>query len=104
MEIADRRLKLHEILCTALGSLNVYFQPPESKKMVYPCIVYERQYIGKDYADNLGYIKRTRYQVTVIDKNPDSEIIERVSALPYCRHERHFYSDNLNHDIFNLYY
>ena len=36
------RYELHEFLCEILGSRNVYFQPPESVKMKYPAIVYER--------------------------------------------------------------
>ena len=45
-----------------------------------------------------------RYQVTVIYKNPDSDLPHRLAMLPMCTHDRHFTADNLNHDIFNLYY
>ena len=45
-----------------------------------------------------------RYQVTAIYKNPDSDLPHRLAMLPMCTHDRHFTADNLNHDIFNLYY
>lgn len=92
--------KLEEIL----GSKNVYFQPPESIRMHYPAIVYSRSNIPNKYADNAVYKQDISYEVTVIDKNPDSEIVAKVSKLPKCRHSRHFKSDNLNHDTFVLYF
>ena len=50
-------LRLQETLETILGSENVYFQPPESYKIEYPCIIYERANIKAIKADNIGYIK-----------------------------------------------
>ncbi len=98
------RLELHELLCDALESRQVYYQPPESVKMKYPAIVYSRNSIDNRFADNSVYGQSLSYQVTVIDENPDSEIVERVSKLPMCRFDRHFTSDNLNHDTFTIYY
>lgn len=98
------RLELHEILCKVLGSRNVYFQPPESIKMKYPAIVYSRFNIKNTFADNNVYKQSNAYKVTVIDKNPDSNIVEKISVLPTCRFDRHFETDNLNHDIFYIYY
>jgi hypothetical protein len=99
-----RRLDLHEVLCDALGSRNVYFQPPESKKLNYPAIVYNRQNRDVTPADNMAYIGEWVYQVVVIDKNPDSLIVERVADLPLTRYVRSFKSDNLNHDVFLITY
>lgn len=45
-----------------------------------------------------------RYQVTVIYRNPDSEIPSKIALLPMCSHERHYTKENLNHDVFNLYF
>lgn len=97
-----RRLQLHEILCGI--AKNVYYQPPESVKMEYPAIVYVREDINNNHADNSVYAQSHSYQITVIDKDPDSEIVEAVSKLPRCRFNRHFTSDNLNHDVFILYF
>lgn len=95
---------LHEVLVDILGSRNVYFQPPADYKMTYPCIVYERSRIEADFADNLPYNFRDRYQVTVISKNPDSELPKKIASLPMCAHDRHYTASNLHHDVFNLYF
>lgn len=106
----DKRLELHEILCEIVnitepdGDRHTYFQPPESIKIKYPAIVYSRDDIYNRFADDTVYKQSRNYQVTVIDPNPDSEIVEKVSQLPYCRFSRHFKSDNLNHDVFILHY
>lgn len=98
------RLELHEVLCNIIGSRNVYYQPPESIKMNYPAIVYSRNDISKKHGDDIPYMQSVSYQVTVIDKDPDSTIVSDIAKLPYCRFNRHFTSDNLNHDVFTLYY
>lgn len=100
----NRREELHEILCEALGSRNVYFQPPESIKMKYPAIVYSRDDIDNSFANDSVYMQSFAYSVTVIDSDPDSEIAAKVSRLPRCQYDRHYKADNLNHDMFTIYY
>ena len=102
--MAIRRLLLHEVLCDILGTKNAYFQPPESIKMNYPAIVYGLDDIMSQYANDGVYLSRRRYSVTVIDKNPDSSIIGKIAALPNCRFNRHYEKDNLNHNVFTLYF
>ena len=100
----NTRLELHELLCETLGSRNVYFQPPESIRMNYPAIVYSRNRIDNTFADNTVYKQKVSYEITVIDEDPDSEIVKKVSLIPMCRFDRHFTSNNLNHDTFTIYY
>ena len=102
--MAKSRTSLQEILEELLGSDRVYFQPPESIKLKYPCIVYERSDIDVRYANNEGYKMDKRYTVTLIDRNPDSGLPDKLAMLPYCSFDRHFVSDNLYHDVFTLYY
>lgn len=104
MTVMEKRLELHEMLCEILGSRNVYYQPPESVKMKYPAIVYERSEIRNDSADNSVYKQAISYQIVVIDRDPDSEIPIKISQLPRCRYERQYKADNLNHDVLELYY
>ena len=99
-----RRLELHQVLLDLLGSGNVYFQPPENIVLAYPCIVYGQYLIKTEFADNESYKNDTSYQVTVIDRDPDTLIPGKVKALPRSRHSRSFVADNLNHYVFNLYY
>lgn len=98
------RLDLQAIFEKLLGSHNVYFQPPASVKMQYPAIVYSRSNIKNLRADDSVYRQLPAYEVTVIDKDPDSEIMWKVSQLHYCSFDRHFTVDNLNHDVFTLYF
>ena len=100
----DRRLELQALLETLLGKRNVYFQPTNNVNMNYPAIVYQRDYMQDANANNARYLHKKRYMVTVIDRNPDSEIPDRVGALPLCAFVRFFTKDNLNHDIYNLYF
>jgi hypothetical protein len=98
------RLELQTLFENILGSRNVYFQPPESVKMKYPAIVYGLDNIENTFADDEVYLSKKRYLVTVIDEDPDSPIVDKVASLPTCRFNRHFQSDNLNHDVFILYF
>ena len=99
------RLELHEELCGLLGSSNVYFQPPETVKLKYPCIVYQRNTGDTQFANNMPYTFTIQYQVMVITKDPDTDLIEKIAThFPMSRMDRHFTSQNLNHDTFVIYY
>lgn len=100
----DQRLKLHSLLKEILGSDNVYFQPPNNLQMVYPCIVYHRDYQDNDYADNGPYRRMKRYLVTYISRDPDDLVPDAIADLPLCRFSRFYTADNLNHDAYNLYF
>lgn len=106
----DRRLELHEVLCEIVdiaegdGDRHVYYQPPSSVRMRYPAIVYSRGGIDNLHANDSVYKQSFSYEVTVIDEDPDSEIVKKISQLPMCRWNRQFKSDNLNHDVFTLFY
>ena len=100
----NNRLELHEIFCEILGSRNAYFQPSESVKMSYPAIRYSRKDIKNQFANDQVYMQKDCYEVIVIDKDPDSELVKKVSTFPMCSFDRHYVSDNLNHDVFTLYF
>ena len=99
-----RRLELQSLLGSILGSNNVYFQPPPSVQMTYPCIVYQRDNEMNQHADDRPYRRRKRYQVTVIDRDPDSEIPDKIAELPLCIFDRFYTADNLNHDVYKLFF
>lgn len=97
------RLNLQTKLEEILGSRNVYYQPPASVKMKYPAIVYTRKNIETRFANNVVYMQSSSYEVVLIDKNPDSEFVDKILRIPYCSYDRHYTSDNLNHDVFTIY-
>jgi hypothetical protein len=98
------RLELHDVLVGILGAPNVYFQPPESIKLKYPCILYKKDKINSRFADNNPYSLEKRYSVTFIDSNPDSSILDDLANLPMCIFDRHYTSNGMNHDVYILYF
>lgn len=93
-------------LQTALEAFvpNVYFQPPSDIQMTYPCIVYNRYRQVNQFADNLVYHSKRRYQITVIDADPDSLIPDMVGSMDSSYMVRHFTTQNLNHDVYYVYF
>lgn len=99
------RLELHEKLCEVLGSNKVYYQPPETVKLSYPCIVYELDTVASMKADNIPYLDYAQYSITHIYKDVESDLIGELSnRFSYCSHDRRFKADNLYHDVYRIYY
>lgn len=99
------RLKLHEELCELLGNENVYYNPPESLKMSYPCIRYNLSGMDHKHANDRIYNSTNRYELIVIDHDPDSDIPNRIlSHFQMCRFDRKYVSNNLNHFAITIYY
>lgn len=83
---------------------NVYFQPPTNISIKYPAIIYSRRDVEKDRADDKTYRLKPSYNITVIDRNPDSCIVQHLLELDYCEFERQYVYDGLNHTILTLYF
>lgn len=98
------RVELQEELEKFLGSKNVYFRPPESVKLKYPCIIYDVRAGDSQFADNKAYIFHRIYDVQIVHKEADTDLIERFAfTFPKCKFDRSFKTDNLNHENFVLY-
>jgi hypothetical protein len=97
------RLQLQSRLEVLLGTPYVYFQPPPSLVINYPCIVYHIDKGDTDFAGNRPYRYYERYQVTVIDEDPDTDIRFKIAALPTSIFDRWYAANNLNHYVYNLY-
>lgn len=99
------RLKLHEEFCEILGNRNVYFQSPGKPGMKYPCIKYSLSGLDNRHANNKIYRNTDRYEVIVIDYDPDSEIHKRIiEHFQMCSYDRCYVADNLNHHVLTIYY
>lgn len=98
------RLELHDLLLDLLGSECVYFQEPPNTGMGYPAIVYALDSAKTIFADGTPYVIGDRYQVTVIDSDPDSLIPGKVRLLPMCLFAQRYVANNLNHSVYNLYF
>jgi hypothetical protein len=104
MAPSPRRLELQTTLEAVLGSPNVYFQPPTNVQMQFPCIIYRQDAAITRFADNKPFRYSKRYQVTVVDSDPDSQIPDKIAELPTTTFNRFFIADNLNHYVFNVYF
>ena len=102
--LEQRSQELQALFEELLGSRNVYYNPPASKTMKYDAIIFTRGRIESVFANNYIYGQKYRYDVTVITYDPDAPIIDKISKLPLCSFDRHFVSDNLQHNVFNIYY
>lgn len=107
----QRRLELQTILESLAATeeepgakVRVYYQPTSNILLEYPCIVYQRAGSSTRYAGNNPYLRTKRYTVTVIEKDVNSDLPDRVADLPMCSHSTFFVADKLNHDVFDLYF
>lgn len=104
MEGQRTRQDLHNELCDILGATDrVYFSAPTHMK--YPCIRYDDDGDEINYGDNERYYVKRRWTIMIIDKNPDSEIPNRlVEHFRYCSKDRVYATDGLYHFVFSLFY
>ena len=104
MGLRDRRLKLSRVLHELFDHPdNIYFDPPESKKLDFPAIVYTRKTTDTVNADNRKYIIYDRFQITYIHKDKDDEMVEKILNLPRCLHDDEFQTNDMYHDVFTIY-
>lgn len=101
----DNRIKLQGELERILGSKDVYFQPPASVTMSYPCVVYNIGNGDVKYANDKVYRYIHKFDITFIYKKPTIGIIETmINEFQLCKFEKAYVVDNLNHYTFSLYY
>lgn len=99
------RIELQEKLETLLGTDRVYFDPPKSIRLVYPCMIYTRSQGQTRHANNMPYTFYQGYELTYVDANPDSGMTKTIAmAFPTCYYNRHYTADGLHHDVFTIYY
>lgn len=98
------RVELHTKLENLLGSKNVYYQPPANKTMQYDAIRYSLSRKDTKHADDRRYTSMNCYDVIVISRLPDPEVVDKILDLPYASFNRHYVSDNLNHYSITLYH
>lgn len=99
------RLDLQAELEELLGNKNVYFQPPASFLMQYPCIRYKLSGVEQKRADNASYDIVKRYEIVIIDKDPDRQtFLKLLEHFPMCRLASSYAADNLNHYVLELYH
>lgn len=103
MSLANLRLDLHNKLVAALGSNNVYYQPPADISMSYPCVVYHFDDDVMLHANNSPYWKYYTFTATLITKNPvPTEFMAAMDDMDYASFDRHYTTDNLHHFSYKI--
>lgn len=101
--MAKTRTSLSAILHTICP--NVYFQPPPTIKLTYPCIVYNLEKPMVERADNIRYKVTNCYSIKYITTDPDTTVGETIAnSFDCCEINRYYVSDNLTHVSLTLYY
>lgn len=98
------RIDLQHKLEKLLGSNNVYFQPPPNVKMKYPCIVYHLDGAITRFADDNPYFYQRKYQLTYIDRNPDSPLVDELAMMKMTSLQNWTAVDGLNHYNYSIYF
>ena len=97
------RIELQTMLEELVGSRNVYFQPPASMKLKYPCVVYSLKNVNTRAASNDVYKQDISYELILVDANPESEIFKKMLKVLQFKYKNHYVSENLNHYVFESY-
>lgn len=100
--MARTRIELDAILRSTLGSDHVYFDPPESFKLKFPCIVYHDSGRIVWKADNGNYIKFKRYMLNYMTKDADDPMVDTIEELQYCTMATPYTSDNVFYYPYNI--
>lgn len=98
------RIDLQSKLEEFLGSRNVYYQPPSTVMMSYDAIRYSLSKKDTRFADDIKYKTMNCYDLIVISKKPDPEVVEKILDLPYTSLGKPYAADNLNHYPITLYF
>lgn len=97
-----RRIEIDSMFRTLTD--NVYFQAPGDEKMKYPCILYSRSSGLTAFAGNKPYTFNYRYTVTVMSRDPDDRIPERLANQDECcTFDRGYATDGIYHWVFTIY-
>lgn len=98
------RLVLHSLLTEVMEECgetpSLYYQPPESMRLTYPCFVYHFDSFQNRNADNVKYTTRVSFDVTYITRSPTSRVPSRTNKIPLMSFDRYYTADNLHHYVY----
>lgn len=101
-----RRKALGVLLKTFLpeGKGKVYFQDPGDPSLIFPAIIYKLDGVRTQHANNTPYFQEKAWLVTVIDRDPESLIADKVAGMPKCEFVDFLVTNGLNHSIYRLHF
>lgn len=105
MSDVDWRLFTHYKIQDAfdgIDGVNLYFRPPSSLMITYPCVIYDLKVVDVRHSDNQVYSDGERYEVSYITSTQDDRNWTRLRDIPGSRWIRNFNKENLYHHIFEI--
>lgn len=100
------RLHLRDLLIRVMEDAgeepNLYYQPPESIHLNYPCIIYQLKGLDSTYANDNPYIQKVSFEATYITRSSTSSVITNLGKLSCSKFDRYFVTDNLHHYVYTF--
>lgn len=97
----DNRLELREKLSIFMEECGetpkLYFQPAESVKLEYPCMIYHLKTLTSRKANDRPYHKTIAFDITYVTRSPASKVPTRMLAEPLFAFDRYYTAENLHH-------
>lgn len=101
--MAKNRIELHHQLEQSFG-VKAYYQPPESMKLTYPCVVYSFETFNTRNANNMPFVINERYKVSYLHKNVDDSRCKAVLRdFDKITHTQHYVTNGVYNDIYYIY-
>ena len=97
--LAKTRTSLQSELESICGT-NVYFQPPETLTLKYPCVIYQIIDSPSVYADGIKYKQAIKFQIMYVTKKAVDDVVDKILRNPFFNFQRFFASAGLNHYVF----
>lgn len=109
MKSIQRRKTLHILLKSIVEEVTkdktprVFYNHPGNLKMIYPCVVYRQIEMRNHFAGNIKYHTNTFYEIQVMHKLPDDEIVDIILEKINTAVFKHSYTaDNIIHTIIEV--
>ena len=86
----------------AAFGIKIYYEPPESIKLTYPCAIMSRGNIQFADANNYKYLKTVRYSLTYITKTINDPLADTIAEYDHMVHGDSYTSDHLYHHTYSF--
>ena len=93
----ELRDKLSAFMVECGETPKLYFQPPESVKLEYPCMIYHLKTLTSRKANDHPYHKTIAFDITYITRSPASTVPDRMLGEPLFAFDRYYTAENLHH-------
>lgn len=103
MAPSPMRLRFHNALQAYVGNnIKLYFNPPEDLKLQIPCIRYSLSTFNVRHADDQVHRAVPIYDVTLVTRDVDDPLIEKLVKFPGSRFDRTYRDSSLCYATYRI--